>query len=340
MAFVFKVVCLLAVLFVEGSGMKIMRADEENMKPKSKYVKGMIKQMAKKMKKSKKMKKQKKTQQPAGYVTMAKRQACPNGAGITTSDACQTAAQALGIDWNNCCQNEDNIPYGCLKRSDGDIIFNGKQDALKQLSDMDNVVAVCNQPTYLTGTSSSCPSGFSPITDMSECEAAMTDMDKPPCHNSGQSELDKMKLSAEEPISHDAPGCFLRDGTNVCFNPSTTSSAEDHEVNKQMLICKMSQVAYQLGGGNSASCPSGFSLITDIDECNAARTSMSKESCHGGKTKEEMKLTADNQAIDHDAPGCFLRDDTNVCFNPSTTSSAEANENRDENHKVICTNSR
>jgi len=55
--------------------------------------------------------------------------ACPRDLFISSSTECQAAADSLGIKWNSCCQNNNNLPYGCLKRSDGDVIWNGKASA-------------------------------------------------------------------------------------------------------------------------------------------------------------------------------------------------------------------
>jgi len=51
---------------------------------------------------------------------------------ISSAEECEAAANALGITWNSCCQNNDNLPYGCLKRSDNDVIWNGKADTPNQ----------------------------------------------------------------------------------------------------------------------------------------------------------------------------------------------------------------
>merc|ERR550539_804835 len=55
---------------------------------------------------------------------------------ITTVADCEAAANALGVQWNSCCQNINNEPYGCLRRNGqqgnsllGDILFNGKVDS-------------------------------------------------------------------------------------------------------------------------------------------------------------------------------------------------------------------
>jgi len=51
---------------------------------------------------------------------------------ISSAEECEAAANALGITWNSCCQNNDNLPYGCLKRSDNDVIWNGNADTPNQ----------------------------------------------------------------------------------------------------------------------------------------------------------------------------------------------------------------
>jgi len=59
-------------------------------------------------------------------------EACDGDSFIGDAAECEAAANALGITWNSCCQNNDNLPYGCLKRSDNDVIFNGKADTSNQ----------------------------------------------------------------------------------------------------------------------------------------------------------------------------------------------------------------
>jgi len=51
---------------------------------------------------------------------------------IDDADECEAAANALGIRWNSCCQNSNNLPYGCLQRADVDVIWNGKADTPNQ----------------------------------------------------------------------------------------------------------------------------------------------------------------------------------------------------------------
>jgi len=51
---------------------------------------------------------------------------------ISSAEECESAANALGIRWNSCCQNNDNLPYGCLKRSDNDVIWNGNANTPNQ----------------------------------------------------------------------------------------------------------------------------------------------------------------------------------------------------------------
>jgi len=51
--------------------------------------------------------------------------ACADDLFISSAEDCEAAANALDIQWNSCCQNNDNLPYGCLKRSDNDVIWNG-----------------------------------------------------------------------------------------------------------------------------------------------------------------------------------------------------------------------
>ena len=59
-------------------------------------------------------------------------EACDDDLFISSAEECEAAANALGIKWNSCCQNNNNLPYGCLKRSDNDIIWNGKADTPNQ----------------------------------------------------------------------------------------------------------------------------------------------------------------------------------------------------------------
>merc|ERR1719295_1810626 len=59
-------------------------------------------------------------------------EACADHKFISSSEECEAAADALGIRWNSCCQNNNNLPYGCLKRSDNDVIWNGKADTPNQ----------------------------------------------------------------------------------------------------------------------------------------------------------------------------------------------------------------
>ena len=51
---------------------------------------------------------------------------------ISSAEECEAAANALGITWNSCCQNNNNLPYGCLKRSDNDVIWNGNANTPNQ----------------------------------------------------------------------------------------------------------------------------------------------------------------------------------------------------------------
>merc|ERR1719471_974615 len=60
---------------------------------------------------------------PTTYVVTE--EACSDWTFIGTAAECEAAANSLGITWNSCCQNTNNLPYGCLKRSDNDIIWNG-----------------------------------------------------------------------------------------------------------------------------------------------------------------------------------------------------------------------
>ena len=46
---------------------------------------------------------------------------------ISTARECELAASVLGVSWNNCCQNNNNLPYGCLKRAN-DVIWNGNSN--------------------------------------------------------------------------------------------------------------------------------------------------------------------------------------------------------------------
>jgi len=59
-------------------------------------------------------------------------EACDDDLFISSAEECEAAADALGIKWNSCCQNNNNLPYGCLKRSDNDIIWNGNADTPNQ----------------------------------------------------------------------------------------------------------------------------------------------------------------------------------------------------------------
>merc|ERR1712087_432713 len=59
------------------------------------------------------------------YDYVVTENACSAGGFISSAAECEAAADALGITWNSCCQNNNNLPYGCLKRSDNDVIWNG-----------------------------------------------------------------------------------------------------------------------------------------------------------------------------------------------------------------------
>jgi len=68
---------------------------------------------------------------------------CATGRKITTSSECQAAANQLNINWNPCCQSIDNEVYGCFKRADGDIIFNGKVKSPKKWGHRKDRWSVC-----------------------------------------------------------------------------------------------------------------------------------------------------------------------------------------------------
>lgn len=50
---------------------------------------------------------------------------CGDTAFISNAAECELAACTLGLPFNDCCQNNNNLPYGCVKRMDGDVLFNG-----------------------------------------------------------------------------------------------------------------------------------------------------------------------------------------------------------------------
>jgi len=108
--------------------------------------------------------------------------ACLSGAFISSAAECEAAASSLGIAWNSCCQNNDNLPYGCLKRSDNDIIWNGNADTdnifpCSTAGNCDHGMrwAVCYKYDYVVTEDACSVGGF--IASAAECEAAAIALD-------------------------------------------------------------------------------------------------------------------------------------------------------------------
>jgi len=55
-------------------------------------------------------------------------EACADTLFISTAEECEAAANYLGRTWNDCCQNGVWLPYGCLIREGGSVIWNGNAD--------------------------------------------------------------------------------------------------------------------------------------------------------------------------------------------------------------------
>jgi len=112
------------------------------------------------------------------YEYVVQEDACLSGAFISSAAECEAAANALGIQWNSCCQNNNNLPYGCLKRdSDNDVIWNGNADtgnifpcSVAGNCDHGMRYAVCYKYDYVV-TESACSVGAF-IASAAECEAA------------------------------------------------------------------------------------------------------------------------------------------------------------------------
>ena len=52
---------------------------------------------------------------------------------ITLASECENAANALGLTFEPCCQNQSNEPYGCFFReSSSDVLFTGNVDGVAQ----------------------------------------------------------------------------------------------------------------------------------------------------------------------------------------------------------------
>jgi len=112
------------------------------------------------------------------YEYVVQEDACLSGAFISSAAECEAAANALDIKWNSCCQNNNNLPYGCLKRdSDNDVIWNGNADtdnifpcSVAGNCDHGMRYAVCYKYDYVV-TESACSVGAF-IASAAECEAA------------------------------------------------------------------------------------------------------------------------------------------------------------------------
>jgi len=101
---------------------------------------------------------------------------------ISSAEECEAAANALGITWNSCCQNNNNLPYGCLKRSDNDVIWNGNANTPNQFpctvaGNCDHGMrwAVCRSVWYEV-TEDACADDLF-ISSAEDCEAAANALD-------------------------------------------------------------------------------------------------------------------------------------------------------------------
>jgi len=154
-----------------------------------------------------------------GYVL--KEYGCTEETVITTSEECQTAAAALGIEWNK-AHNGDTIPYGCLHRTnnDNDVNFNMKATA-PVVYPRKNMVAICKN-RYIV--QEDVCSEDTMIPTLEECQSAAFEMGK---------------LFGKQHISNDMPpGCVYREADEyVFFYNNFDSTAADYG-SKHVGLCR------------------------------------------------------------------------------------------------------
>lgn len=155
-----------------------------------------------------------------GYIL--KENGCTEETLITTLEECQTAAAALGIEWNNKEYNGDGIPYGCLHRtnSDNDANFNKKTDA-PVVYPRKNMVAICKN-RYIV--QEDLCSEDTMIPTLEECQSAAFEMGK---------------LFNKQHVSNDIPpGCVYREGDDIVdFHNNFDSTATDYG-SKKVGLCR------------------------------------------------------------------------------------------------------
>merc|ERR1712130_412499 len=140
----------------------------------------------------------------------------------TTLEECQTAAAALGIEWNNKEYNGDNIPYGCLHRTNPahpDANLNKKTDA-PVVYPRRNMVAICKN-RYIV--QEDVCSEDTMIPTLEECQSAAFEMGY---------------LFNKQHITNDIPpGCVYKEGDMVDFNNKFDSTAADYG-SKKLGLCR------------------------------------------------------------------------------------------------------
>jgi len=106
---------------------------------------------------------------------------CTDTTFISTAPECQKAAKYVGLPWNSCCKSDKSLPYGCIKRGNGDdnagsagsadadVVWNGLAETGTTLASASNRWAVCRVPVLEYNANSNgtcveckrCPAGYS-----------------------------------------------------------------------------------------------------------------------------------------------------------------------------------